>query len=50
MLLDNAVGADQVLLLLPAGPTNLVLIASRRSTAPAQTFPLDVFSSTERSS
>lgn len=45
VLLDNAAGEDQVLPLLPAGPTNLVLITSRRALAldGARSLPLDVF-------
>jgi DNA-binding SARP family transcriptional activator len=49
VLLDNAADQDQVLPLLPAGPTNAVLITSRRMLAldGARTLPLDVFTSAE---
>lgn len=45
VLLDNAASEEQVRPLLPAGPTNLVLVTSRRSLAldGAQVLPLDVF-------
>lgn len=45
VLLDNAASLDQVQPLLPAGPTNLTLVTSRRTLAldGAYTFPLDVF-------
>ena len=45
VLLDNAAGEDQILPLLPAGPTNLVLVTSRRALAldGARTLPLGVF-------
>ncbi|RBM17256.1 transcriptional regulator [Prauserella sp. PE36] len=44
VLLDNAASEDQVLPLLPAGPTHLVLVTSRRALAldGAQLLPLDV--------
>jgi DNA-binding SARP family transcriptional activator len=49
VLLDNAAHEDQVLPLLPASPTNLVLITSRRSLAldGAHALPLDVFTAAE---
>jgi DNA-binding SARP family transcriptional activator/tetratricopeptide (TPR) repeat protein/DNA-binding XRE family transcriptional regulator len=49
VLLDNAAAEDQVLPLLPASPTNLVLITSRRSLAldGAHALPLDVFTAAE---
>lgn len=49
VLLDNATGEDQVLPLLPAGPTNLVLITSRRVLAldGARSLLLDVFTPEE---
>ncbi|MEU0509556.1 MULTISPECIES: BTAD domain-containing putative transcriptional regulator [Amycolatopsis] len=49
VLLDNAASEDQILPLLPAGPTNLVLVTSRRALAldGARTLPLDVFTPAE---
>ncbi|ASR33826.1 transcriptional regulator [Prauserella marina] len=49
VLLDNADGEDQVLPLLPASPTNFVLITSRRALAldGARSLPLDVFTQCE---
>jgi DNA-binding SARP family transcriptional activator/tetratricopeptide (TPR) repeat protein/DNA-binding XRE family transcriptional regulator len=49
VLLDNAASEDQVLPLLPASSTNLVLITSRRSLAldGAHALPLDVFTAAE---
>ncbi|HVV12746.1 tetratricopeptide repeat protein [Amycolatopsis sp.] len=49
VVLDNAASEDQVLPLLPADSTNLVLITSRRALAldGARTLPLDVFTPAE---
>ncbi|NYI93406.1 DNA-binding SARP family transcriptional activator/Tfp pilus assembly protein PilF [Amycolatopsis endophytica] len=49
VVLDNAASEDQILPLLPAGPTNLVLVTSRRALAldGARTLPLDVFTPAE---
>lgn len=49
ILLDNAEGEDQVLPLLPAGPTNFALITSRRALAldGARSLELDVFTAPE---
>lgn len=45
VILDNAAGEDQVLPLLPAGPSNVALITSRRTLAldGVRTLPLKVF-------
>ncbi|WP_246127684.1 BTAD domain-containing putative transcriptional regulator [Amycolatopsis rhizosphaerae] len=49
VLLDNAASEDQVLPLLPAGPSNLVVITSRRALAidGADTFGVRAFTPTE---